>query len=169
MEDLDFGPIVDEVEAYIPDECCDDLDFGEITAGDIVEDTINSNPIRRNYTIIAYKEFDSENCQDRRFTVNMHTDGSWSYTYTNGEFLEQEETDFYCNEIRAAQSYLETQENWFNQGKGLGKWNFGQNPGAANGSGAHSGNGTVYFPAGRSNDSFGGSNGSCSVQSPSAF
>lgn len=151
MADLDFG----EISGYVPEECCD-LDFGDITGSDNI---VEISPVRTNQVLLAHKEVRDGCCHDRKYTVNLHMNDSWSFTFTNGDFLTKEQIDTYCNEISAAQSMLETQEKWRQQGRGLGKWDI-------HGPVKTESDGTVYFPAGRDGNSF-GYNDSCAVQGPS--
>jgi len=146
LEPYDYGPIC-------PDECDDDSSSSS-----------SFIPVRLSYVIIARASDPVCSCRDRKFTVNLHRDGSWSFTFTNGEFLSIEEQDFYCKEISAAQSLLEGRERWRRLGKNIGLWDPETNFGAT-GTGARADDGTVYFPGGRSDDSF--NSNKCSTQPPS--
>lgn len=143
MEEYDFGPI-------IPPGCCND---------DII--VIDTSPVRLNFVLFAYKNPPLCGCKYRKFTVNLHMDGTWSFTFTNGDSLSQEEIKLYCREIAAAQSLLETKETWRARGRNLGLWDYKQF--GSKGDGAVSTTPT-YFPAGRGNNSF-GPNG-CSILKP---
>jgi hypothetical protein len=135
MADLDFGPI------NVPDECCEDT---------TTEDT--DSPVLLNYQIIAY--LNGQNvCQDyRKFTVNLHTDGSWSYTYLNGESLSQEEINAYCDEINGVKAKLENDQRWKESGSGLNLWNPEQ---------ADSEDSTLYSPAASGGSTPYNANGTC--------
>jgi len=150
LEPYDFGPV-------IPDACCDDADS---TSGSLTDFA----PVRLVYTVLAHADDPICLCKDRKFTVNLHKDDSWSFTYTNGDTLTSEDQATYCREIAAAQSYLEGQERWRRNGRNIGLWDPQRSFGAT-GTGARADDGTVYFPRGRSDDSFGDS-GNCSVQFP---
>ena len=145
MEELgpyDYGPVV-------PPGCCDDsAETGEV-----------ESPIRSNFVILARDDPKVCLCKDRKFTVNLHKDGSWSFTFTNGDSLTEEQIQEYCQEIAGAQSLLESQERWRMHGRGLGQWDPDQNFGFAE-NGAVADSGTVFFPSGRSN----GTGDSCSIQ-----
>lgn len=133
LEPYDFGPI-------IVDECCDQV-YSEID---------DSPPlVRSNYVVLAHKNDPICGCIHRKFTINLHMDDSWSFTYTNGEPLTEEEQHLYCREISAAQSMLETRERWRRNGKNIGIWDPDKNFGAT-GTGSRADDGTVYFPGGRS-------------------
>lgn len=140
LEPYDFGPIV-------VDECCD---IG-------IDTSLPS--VRDNYVILAHKNDPICGCKYRKFTVNLHMNDSWSFTYTNGDELSEEDKLVYCKEISAAQSLLETRERWRRNGKNIGIWDPDKNYGAT-GNGARVDDGTVYFPGGRVDGRF---NDNCSI------
>lgn len=107
LPELDFG----EIHGYIPDECC----IKE-------EEPINNNDIIANFVLFAYDDEKDECGMDRKFTVNLHRDGSWSFTFTNGEPLNDEQISNYCSSITGAQNKLMNERKWKLNGRGLGIW-----------------------------------------------
>lgn len=152
LEPYDFGPV-----SVVPDECCDDYDYGDVTG---TEKPVTS-PVRSVFVIIAHDNDPVCDCKDRKFTVNLHKDGGWSFTFTNGEFLSEEEKKLYCKEIAGAQSYLDSQERFRQRGKGLGFWDPNRNRSANNGD--TSVDDVRYFPASNGGNDF---YGKCSIKGP---
>lgn len=153
LEPYDFGPIV-------PDGCCDSSDsFGEVTDGFAPE----WPRVRTSYVVLAHRNPPICGCKFRKFTVNLHKDDSWSFTYTNGEELSIEDRNTYCKEIASAQSYLESQERWRKLGRNIGIWD-PDNYYGTTGNAGRSDTGTTYYPGQRSDGSYGG--GSCSINTP---
>ena len=151
VEPYDFGPVV-------PDGCC------ETSSSDVTDGFApDFAPIRINFTILAHDGAPLCKCKYRKFTVNLHMDDSWSFTYTNGDPLSSEDQQTYCREIAGAQSILESNERWRKNGKGLGLWDPQKYYGPSSDDNP-SKTGTVYFPANRSNNTYGP--GGCSIRTP---
>lgn len=135
LEDFDFGDICDE-HCHVPKECCKDEKISK------PDDHVISN-----YVLIAHNGNKDACGYYRKFTVNLHRSGSWSFTYTNGKYLTQEEIQLYCKEISGAQSLLVTRKQWNLRGRGIGVWDFKYNSGAGS-DGANQDNNTKYYPSG---------------------
>lgn len=134
---LDFG----EIHGYTPPECCEDN-----------SSTITSSPVWRQFVLIAYKEKQDKCGRFPKFSVNLHKDGIWSFTFLNGVSLSESQKTTYCVEISGAQSRLRTWREWELRGKGLGVWDFTRNR-LADGDAAIEDNNTNYFPLGTTGSS----------------
>lgn len=146
-DDIDFGEICDE-GCYVPQECCNRGDQ-EIPNTDIIN----------NYTVIAHKDGLNKCGRYREFLVNLHRDGSWSFTFKNGEPLNQDQIQNYCQEISGAQEMLSSYRQWILRGRGLGIWDY-TSRNRAGGDGAIQDNDTIYYPSGILNSN----TGSCSIK-----
>lgn len=114
--DNDLDDLFGEIHGYVDPKCCN-----------ASENNKNDNQIILNYPILAHLDEKDACNNDRKFFVNLHLDGSWSFTFSNGESLTESQKQSYCNEISGAQSKLYNERKWFLNGKGLGVWdNFGQ-------------------------------------------
>jgi hypothetical protein len=147
LGELDFGEIYD---CNIPKECCNKCNKNKKQDG-----------IVSNHKIIAHLDDKTECERYKEFTVNLHRDGSWSFNFTNGEKLSNEQIQNYCSEITGAQALLTAQRQWRLRGRELGVWDFRYNSGAGS-DGANEDNNTIYRPAGSGN--YG--KGPCSIQGP---
>lgn len=147
--DDDLDELFGDIQGYVPPECCEPEMPVE-----------NSNPVIKNFVVLAHGDSD-DRCGDRRFTVNLHQDGSWSFTFSNGEALTQQQINFYCAEIAGAQSKLANERRWEINGRGLGVWDPANN--IAGSDGAISDNGTQYQQTGVFNSSLGPS---CNIAGP---
>jgi len=131
LPELDFG----EIQGVIPPGCCDDN-----------PQVINESDIVSNYVILAHLD-DKDRCsKDRKFMVNLHRNGTWSFTFSNGEQLTDEQVNQYCSEIAGAQSKLTNERRWILNGRGLGVWDQSRN--LAGSDGAVSDDNTQYLPSG---------------------
>jgi hypothetical protein len=75
-----------------------------------------------NYVLIAYKG-DIDKCGNyRRFTVSLHRNYTFSYSFTNGDPLTKKEIIIYNNEIQNAQNRLTRERQYYMRGKNLGIW-----------------------------------------------
>lgn len=134
---LDFG----EIHGYRPPECCQ-----------ATEEEVDISPVWRNFVLIAYKEPTDACGRHPPFSVNLHQDGSWSFTFLNGVSLTDTQKQTYCVEITGAQSRLQTWREWELRGKGLGVWDFSRNRMAGDDA-AIEDNNTRYFPLGATGSS----------------
>lgn len=116
INDVDIDEMFGEIKGYVDPKCCVDS-----------ETSTNNNQIISNFPILAHLDNKDLCMNDRKFFVNLHLDGSWSFTFSNGDSLTEEQKQSYCREISGAQSKLLNERKWFLNGKGLGVWdNFGQ-------------------------------------------
>lgn len=137
LEPYDFGPVY-------PDECCDNNS----------ETVNNESPVKLNFVLIAFDD------GDRKFTVSLHQNGTWSFSFTNGDPFPEELRNKYCSQISAAQSKLEALERWRRNGRDIGIWDPDRNFGTPG-----SGGKVTYFPAGSS----GSNGGDCSILPKAVF
>ena len=113
-----------------------------------------------NYTIIAHSSDLDDNGRYRKFTVSLYNDGNWSFEFTNGLALTEEQKQTYCNEIAGAQSLLETKRRWYLRGRGIGVWDYHHNSSGGS-DGAIEDHNTRYYPNGTLN----GSRQECNISS----
>lgn len=64
---------------------------------------------------------------NRVFYVNLLTDYTYSFTWSNGEYLTDEEKNSYCIQILSAQNKLENMYGFILRGRGMAQYGYWNN------------------------------------------